>query len=333
VSETKKDGECSMSNVLLEVRNLTKHFELGKGLFAFLDQRKVHAVENISFSVQKGTTLGLVGESGCGKTTTGKCVMRLIEPTSGEIYFDGIELVGLKRKDLRQILRRMGLIFQNPFSSLDPRMMIKDIISEPLRINQAGTPRERAKRVQELLELVELSTEHTNRYPHEFSGGQKQRIAIARTLALKPALVVADEPVSALDVSIQASLLNLLKDLQKEFGLTVLFIAHDISVVKYMSDMIAVMYLGNIVEIGENKKLLDTPKHPYTQALLSSVPIPNPRRKKDRIILRGDVPDPIEPPSGCRFHPRCPVAEDICSREEPPRVELEKEHFATCHLL
>lgn len=322
-----------MSNVLLEVRNLTKHFELGKGLFAFLDQRKVHAVENISFSVQKGTTLGLVGESGCGKTTTGKCVMRLIEPTSGEIYFDGIELVGLKRKDLRQILRRMGLIFQNPFSSLDPRMMIKDIISEPLRINQAGTPRERAKRVQELLELVELSTEHTNRYPHEFSGGQKQRIAIARTLALKPALVVADEPVSALDVSIQASLLNLLKDLQKEFGLTVLFIAHDISVVKYMSDMIAVMYLGNIVEIGENKKLLDTPKHPYTQALLSSVPIPNPRRKKDRIILRGDVPDPIEPPSGCRFHPRCPVAEDICSREEPPRVELEKEHFATCHLL
>ncbi len=322
-----------MSDVLLEVRTLTKHFELGKGLFAFLDRRKVHAVENISFSIQKGTTLGLVGESGCGKTTTGKCVMRLIEPTSGEIYFDGIELVGLNRKDLRQVLRRIGLIFQNPFSSLDPRMMIKDIISEPLRIHQTGTPRERAKRVQELLGLVELSKEHTNRYPHEFSGGQKQRIAIARALALKPDLVVADEPVSALDVSIQAALLNLLKDLQKEFGLTVLFIAHDISVVKFMSDMIAVMYLGNIVEIGERKKLLDTPKHPYTQALMSAIPIPNPRHKKDRIILRGDVPDPIEPPSGCRFHPRCPVAEDICSREEPPRVELEKEHFATCHLL
>lgn len=322
-----------MSDVLLNVRNLTKHFELGKGIFAFLDQRRVHAVESVSFSIKQGTTLGLVGESGCGKTTTGKCIMRLIEPTTGEIYLDGIELVGLKKKELREVRLRMQMIFQNPFSSLDPRMMVKDIVGEPLRIHGMGTTRERVKRVQELLELVELSPDHANRYPHEFSGGQKQRIAIARALALNPALIVADEPVSALDVSIQAQILNLLKDIQMEFGLTILFIAHDISVIQYMSDTIGVMYLGQIVERGTQKQVLSNFQHPYTRALLSSVPIPNPRHKKDRIILKGDVPNPIHPPSGCRFHPRCPLAEDICARDTPPNIEVEKGHFATCHLI
>ncbi|MFQ6124144.1 MAG: ABC transporter ATP-binding protein [Candidatus Heimdallarchaeota archaeon] len=321
-----------MTEILLDVRNLTKHFELGKGLFAFLDKRKVHAIDNITFTVNRGTTLGLVGESGCGKTTTGKCILRLIEPTSGEISFDGIELIGLKKKDLMHVRRRMQLIFQNPFSSLDPRMQVKDIISEPLRIHRMGTTRERTKRVQELLELVELSPDHANRYPHEFSGGQKQRIAIARALALNPTLIIADEPVSALDVSIQAQILNLMNDLQKEFGLTYLFIAHDISVIKYMSDMIAVMYLGQIVEMGERIKLLGNPQHPYTKALLSAIPIPNPRHKKDRIILRGDVPNPIHPPSGCRFHPRCPMAEEKCACKKPRRFELEKNHFVSCFL-
>jgi len=322
-----------MSETLLEVRDLTKHFELGKGLFAFLDKRKVHAVENISFSINQGTTFGLVGESGCGKTTTGKCIMRLIEPTAGEVYIDGTEVVGLNKKELREVRRRMQMIFQNPFSSLDPRMMVKDIIGEPLRIHRIGTSRQRNKQVQELLELVELSSDHANRYPHEFSGGQKQRIAIARALALNPSIIVADEPVSALDVSIQAQILNLLKDLQIDFGLTVLFIAHDISVIKYMSDTIGIMYLGQLVEIGDRTDILENSQHPYTKALLSAVPVPNPKHKKDRIILKGDVSNPIHPPSGCRFHPRCPVAIDICPLEEPTRAEVGKGHFATCHLL
>jgi oligopeptide transport system ATP-binding protein len=320
-------------DVILEVKDLVKHFPVTKG---FLFQRAVgavRAVDGVSFTVREGETLGLVGESGCGKTTTGRLILRLMEPTSGEVIFQGHNVFRLNKEELRRLRRDMQIIFQDPYSSLNPRMTVGDIVGEPLEIHRLARGREKVRRVQELLEIVGLSPYHVNRYPHEFSGGQRQRIGIARALAVNPKLVICDEPVSALDVSIQAQVINLLEELQREFKLTYIFIAHDLSVVKHISDRIAVMYLGKIVELAPSDELFENPQHPYTEALLSAVPIPDPEVKRERVILPGDVPSPVNPPSGCRFHTRCMYAVDSCRTQEPPFEEVAPGHWVACPVL
>jgi oligopeptide transport system ATP-binding protein len=321
---------------LVQVDGLVKHFPMKKGFFISTDIGAVRAVDGVSFEVGEGETLGLVGESGCGKSTTGRLLLRLIEPTEGAIRYEGEDLAHLPARALRQRRRDIQIIFQDPFSSLNPRMTVEDIVGEPLIVHGAGNSRERAQRVAELLSVVGLAREHANRYPHEFSGGQRQRIGIARALALKPKFIVCDEPVSALDVSIQAQIINLMQDLQRELHLTYLFISHNLAVVRHIADRVAVMYLGKIVEITDKHTLYEDPKHPYTKALLSSIPIPNPERHRQRIMLKGDVPSPINPPSGCRFHTRCPFAEAICREKEPPLLEIKANgggHRVACHLV
>ncbi len=328
------NGQIAERNVLLEVRGLKKHFPIERGLLRRVVGH-VKAVDGVSFSIDEGETLGLVGESGCGKTTTGRLVLRAMEPTSGAVLLRQgeamIDLTRMSRRQLKPIRKDVQIIFQDPFSSLSPRMSVLDIVSEPLQIHGLGDEAQRRARVRELLEMVGLRVQHMNRYPYAFSGGQRQRIGIARALALQPKLIVCDEPVSALDVSIQAQVLNLLKDLQSEFGLAYLFIAHDLGVVEHISDRVAVMYLGRIVELGPAAELYSAPKHPYTEALLSAVPAAAPRAKRQRIVLQGDVPNPANPPSGCAFHPRCRYAQDICRTTTPELAATSQGHVAACH--
>ncbi|MGA1145081.1 MAG: ABC transporter ATP-binding protein [Ilumatobacteraceae bacterium] len=320
-----------MSEELLKVTNLVKNFELRVNSGARRKKRIVQAVTNVSFSVGKGQTLGLVGESGSGKTTVGRCILRLIEPTSGSVEFDGQDLGSLKFEELRALRRKMQIVFQDPFASLDPKMTIGSSISEPLIVQ--NVPGDHSDKVIELLELVGLSADHAQRFPHEFSGGQRQRIGVARALALNPALIVLDEPVSALDVSIQAGVINLFEDLQSRLGMSYIFIAHDLSVVRHIADRVAVMYLGKIVEIGEQQAVYENPTHPYTKALLSAVPLPDPKteRSRHRIMLEGDVPSPVNPPSGCRFRTRCWKAQDVCAQEEPMLTIRASGQMSACH--
>jgi oligopeptide/dipeptide ABC transporter ATP-binding protein len=319
---------------LLVVKSLKKYFPIKGGIFS-KTVGYVYAVDDVSFSLAPGETLGLVGESGCGKSTTGRVILRLLEPTAGEVLFEGIEVFSLGKKELRALRRNMQIIFQDPYASLNPRMTVEKIVGEPLKIHKASQGSELQDRVASLLQKVGLRPEHLRRYPHEFSGGQRQRIGIARALALNPKLIIADEPVSALDVSIQAQVINLLQDLQDEFNLTYLLIAHDLRMVEYISDRVAVMYLGKIVEIARSEELYKNPLHPYTQALLSAIPMPDPKKKKERIILSGDVPSPIRPPSGCRFHTRCPIYAEKKAREcveiEPKLENKSGNHLAACH--
>jgi peptide/nickel transport system ATP-binding protein len=320
---------------LLDVKGLQKFFSIRKG-FLKREVGQVRAVDDVSFHVEKGETLSLVGESGCGKTTTARCILRALTPTAGQILFrtdDGsvLDVVTMHKGQLRPLRRQMQMIFQDPFSSLNPRRTLFDIVAEPLVANRMGTRQEQVDRVAELLRLVGLRPEYMRRYPHAFSGGQRQRIGIARALALSPSLVVADEPVSALDVSVQAQILNLMLSLQAHLGLTYLFVAHDLSVVKHVSDRVAVMYVGRIVEMAETQRLFTTPKHPYTEALLSAVPKPDPRLRAQRIVLDGDVADPANPPAGCYFHPRCGYAQDVCRTETPRLQEIQPGHFVSCH--
>ncbi len=321
------------NNVLLRVENLVKHFPITQGVIIQRQIGAVHAVDDISFVVRKGETFGLVGESGCGKSTTGRTVLQLYRPTSGSVTFDGVDLVKAKGEELRHMRRKMQMIFQDPYASLNPRMTVGEIVGEPLVVHRIATQKEIEERVANLLELVGLNPAFANRYPHEFSGGQRQRIGVARALALQPSFIVCDEPISALDVSIQAQVVNLLEDLQNQFDLTYLFIAHDLSMVRHISDRVAVMYLGIIVELADREELYRKPLHPYTQALLSAVPVPDPvaDAKRKRVILEGDVPSPVNPPSGCRFRTRCPIAEPICAEQKPDFRELSAHHFAACH--
>jgi oligopeptide transport system ATP-binding protein len=320
---------------LLEVRGLAKHFPSGGGLIGGV-RSSVRAVDGVDFTIRRGETLGLVGESGCGKTTTGRCVLQLERPTHGRIVFEGADITDLSQKDLRKVRRRMQVIFQDPYSSLNPRMTVGQIIAEPIKVHGIiSDPAKREARVRQLLGEVGLLPQHAQRYPHQLSGGQRQRVGIARALAMEPSLIICDEPVSALDVSIQAQIINLLEDLQARLGLTYLFIAHDLSVVRHISDRVAVMYLGKIVELADRQALYEEPLHPYTRALLSAVPIPDPKLEatRERTVLRGEVPSPLNPPSGCVFHPRCPIAESRCSAEIPPLREIKPGHWAACHLV
>lgn len=321
-----------MTDALLEVNNLVKHFPITEGLIVSKQVGAVKAVDGVSFHIRRGETLGLVGESGCGKSTTGRLILRLIEPTSGEVHFEGRDVLGLNREDMRELRKDMQIIFQDPYASLNPRMTVAGIVGEPMEVHKIARGKEKEAKVQELLEVVGLSPYHAKRYPHEFSGGQRQRIGVARALAVNPKLIICDEPVSALDVSIQAQVINLLQELQEDLELTYLFIAHDLSVVKHISDRVAVMYLGKIVELAGKHELYDNPKHPYTEALLSAVPIPDPTKRRQRIILEGDVPSPIHPPSGCRFHTRCRYAREICEHEDPVFQDAGDGHFVACHL-
>lgn len=320
-----------MQEPLLEVRHLKKHFDIRGGVFG----RKigeVKAVDDISFTVHKGEILGIVGESGCGKSTTGKAILRLIEPTAGEIKFEGQDITLINAEDMRMLRRDMQIIFQDPYASLNPRHTVEKIVGEPLLVHGETNVTKRKKRIRELLEVVGLSAYHASRYPHQFSGGQRQRIGIARALANHPKLIICDEPVSALDVSVQSQILNLMDELRDTFNLTYVFIAHDLSVVKHISDRVGVMYLGRMVELTNKQTLYDDPKHPYTQALLSAVPMPDPDIERERIILKGDVPSPANPPPGCPFHTRCPQAMDICKNVKPQFKEIDDNHFVACHL-
>jgi oligopeptide transport system ATP-binding protein len=322
-----------MSETILEVQHLVKHFQVGGGMFS--RPGVVRAVDDVSFAIRRGETLGLVGESGCGKTTTGRCILHLERPTGGQILFEGVDLAALGERALRAMRRRVHVIFQDPYSSLNPRMTVGQILAEPLKVHGIVPDKAaRAARVRELLTQVGLLPQHAKRYPHQLSGGQRQRVGIARALAMEPALIVCDEPVSALDVSIQAQIINLLEDLQNRFGLTYLFIAHDLSVVRHISGRVAVMYLGKIVEITDRRALYEEPLHPYTRALLSAVPIPDPalEAQRSRTVLRGEVPSPLNPPGGCVFHPRCPHAVERCSAEKPLLREIRSGHWAACHL-
>ncbi|SDZ68383.1 peptide/nickel transport system ATP-binding protein/oligopeptide transport system ATP-binding protein [Evansella caseinilytica] len=320
-----------MSEALLQVQHLKKYFAIPGSIFS-RNIGKVKAVDDVSFDVHKGEVLGIVGESGCGKSTTGKALLRLIEPTAGQIFFNGEDITRLSEVEMRKIRRDMQIIFQDPYASLNPRHKIEKILSEPLLVHGIGTKESRRRKVSEILEVVGLSGDHAKRYPHQFSGGQRQRIGIARALIVKPKLIICDEPVSALDVSIQSQILNLMEDLQEEFGLTYVFIAHDLSVVHHISDRIGVMYLGRMVELAENEALYKNPYHPYTKSLLSAVPNPDPDIKQERIILQGDVPSPAEPPSGCAFHTRCPECMDICKSARPDFQQVTEDHFVACHL-
>jgi len=327
--KTEANRSQVVDSVFIQVKNLKKYFPVRGGVL----QRTVawvQALDDVSFDIKEGETLGLVGESGCGKTTVGRTMLRLIEPTAGEVYLDGTNIFTLKGNALKAMRRDMQIIFQDPYASLDPRTPIGDSIMEGLTIHKIGTPKERFEVVIETLRKVGMEDYHARRYPHEFSGGQRQRIGIARALALRPRFIVCDEPVSALDVSIQSQVLNILKDLQKEFGLTYLFIAHNLSVVEHISNRVAVMYLGKIVEMTGREELFRNPLHPYTQALMSAIPMPDPKLKRERIILKGDVPSPLHPPAGCRFHPRCPVAMEICSHTEPVFKEYNRDHSTAC---
>ncbi|MFC0190328.1 ABC transporter ATP-binding protein [Fictibacillus aquaticus] len=320
-----------MTQPLVKVENLKKHFPIKGGLLG-KQVGAVKAVDGVSFFINKGETLGLVGESGCGKSTTGRMLLRLLEPSDGKIYFEGQDITELSTGEMRKMRREMQMVFQDPFASLNPRHTVEKILEEPLIVHGVKDKAERKRRVKELLEVVGLNSWHAKRYPHQFSGGQRQRIGIARALAVNPKLIIADEPVSALDVSIQSQVLNLLQDLQKEFDLTYLFIAHDLGVVRHISDRVGVMYLGNIVELADSEELYDEPMHPYTQALLSAVPIPDVEHKKDRVILQGDVPSPSNPPKGCPFHTRCPQAFDTCATVKPVLQEAKPGHYVACHL-
>ncbi len=321
-----------MTDALLSVNDLKMHFPIRKGILR-RTVGYVRAVDGVSFDVKAGETFGLVGESGCGKTTTGRSILRLIEPSGGQVFFNGKNVTKLSNVEMRKIRSEMQIVFQDPYGSLNPRYTVQQTLEEPMIIhNLYKSAAERKKRAMELLEVVGLSTSRMNRYPHEFSGGQRQRIGIARALAVNPKLIIADEPVSALDVSVQSQVLNLLDDLQKEFHLTYVFIAHDLSVVKHISNRVGVMYLGKMVELAESDSLYEKPLHPYTRALLSAVPIPNPEAKRERIILQGDLPSPANPPSGCYFHPRCQSCMDICKTTAPEWKEIEPGHFAACHL-
>ncbi|MCA1041338.1 dipeptide ABC transporter ATP-binding protein [Bacillus infantis] len=318
------------NSTLLEVKNLKKYYEIPQGMFKA--NIMVKAVDGVTFSINRGETFALVGESGCGKSTTGKTILKLTDPTAGEVIFNGINIASLPYSKMRSLRSQIQMVFQDPYASLNPKKTVRQILMEPLQIHQNYDKAERIKRIINILKIVGLSEHHLDRFPHEFSGGQRQRIGIARAVIVQPDFIIADEPVSALDVSVQSQVINLLLELQGEFGLTYLFISHDLSVIKHMTDRVAVMYLGKVVEIAYTEDLFRDPKHPYTQALLSAVPIRHPREQKERIILKGDVPNPANPPTGCTFHPRCPFAMEICQAEYPENISFEDGHTAACHL-